>query len=110
MGNNEMETPVNKKRNLWVLPGLVLWGFAPAIFMTTIPLIGSGLSDLAIPIGLYSAPFILWAWSAVILARNGVDWAQAIWRGIPLAFLMCLANAIVGVAGCTIVMGWIGGF
>ena len=30
-----MSTPNETRRNPWVLPGLILWGFAPAILIAT---------------------------------------------------------------------------
>jgi len=114
-----MSTPIETKRNPWVLPGLILWGFAPALLIATSILGGwyaddysiispgqsgdpSAVGVFMIQFGLFGMPLILYPWCVAALLRFGVKLrVKAALFGIPLTFVMCAANVFLGFAGCT---------
>lgn len=115
-----MSTPIEPKRNTWVLPGLILWAFAPAILIASSILGGwysddysiimpgrsyldtSPVGEAVLLTGIFGMPIILYPWSVAVLLWFGVKLRiKAALIGIPLTLLMCAANIVLGFAGCT---------
>ncbi len=115
-----MSTPPETNRKIWVLPGLILWAFAPTILMAS-SMLGGWYADsysIAMPgrsyldtspvgeavlfTGLLGMPIILYPWSIAVLKRFAVKrFVIAALIAIPLTPVMCVANLILGLAGCT---------
>lgn len=114
-----MSTPNETRRNPWVLTGLILWGFAPAILIATsilggwyavdYSIISPGRSGdpfavgvMMIQFGILFMPIILYPWCVAALLWFGVKLSvKAALFGIPLTFVMCAVNVFLGFAGCT---------
>jgi len=115
-----MSTPNETKRNPWMLPGLILWGFAPTILMTSSMLGGwySGDGGFSFPgrspsddqsdvnvtifrVGLLGMPIILYPWGVIVLLWFGKKRTDAALLAIPIAISMGIANLFLSLAGCT---------
>jgi len=115
-----MTSPIETKRNPWVLPGLILWAFVPTILMTSSMLGGwyadsytiampgrsyldtSPVGEAVLMVGVFGMPVILYPWGIAVLMRFSVKrFVIAALLAIPLTPVMCIVNLFLGFAGCT---------
>lgn len=126
-----MSTRSESNKSEWILPGFVVWGFAPAILFSmcilggwnsygfpratqgepnlgTSPvsasiLVESELGGAILVASLFSMPIFLYPWCIVALKRfAGIRFATATLTAIPLMLVMCTVNIFLGFAGCSV--------
>ncbi len=102
-----MSTPPETNKSDWVLPGLILWGFTPAILLAASMIGGTdsyaaGFGALFSVVGLLGMPFVLYPWSVTVLARNGMTRPKSLLVAVPVGIVMCAVNIFAGATGCAV--------
>jgi hypothetical protein len=93
------DVPSRQKTSPWVFTGFILWGLLPAILLLTARIEGNPLLAIQFLMGSYGMPVILYFWSDTVIRRSGV---KAFGSGVALTLLMCIVNAIIAFAGCSV--------
>jgi hypothetical protein len=92
-------TPEPPKTGPWALTGLILWGLSPAILLVTARIENNPFLAMQFLVGTFGMPIILYLWSDAVVKRSGI---KMLGSGIALALLMCIVNAIIALAGCSV--------